>query len=434
MQIYALFSQYLAFAANYIQYLSVKIDGVNYPLSDPTYFKYLSDGSILAGLYKINANSQSATFYATVTPAMDLIIKAGGPCYFQIDQSSVIPFTLANPRSDSFASDAETFTYTTTSFNEFQYNSLFGIGTILDYQPNVTIVSSDPTVFANNTSTPSTVLWSYYPSPNYASSYSILITVGNIFVDNIFKPIHVDYTDAGSLIISTVGNNSIRAYDSLFNSLYTIGQSNFVFNEKLGGSTVVLDRGFNQPGNSLLIAQPSIDYSTSNPSIGLSTSPSYIYVYNRNKNYFINKFEFNSTVAKAIPDSNEYVAILYDWAGLGLRSKLVRIKPDSTTDFVLNNVLNKPVSLNSQLNGKYYVTDTTGQLGNIFFRKFISDGSGNTIGAANTGGGSGNSSGGNTSGNPTGGNNFNGGTSTGGKLPGSGGSGGGNNGGTPGGA
>lgn len=434
MQIYALFSQYLAFAANYIQYLSVKIDGVNYPLSDPTYFKYLSDGSILAGLYKINANSQSATFYATVTPAMDLIIKAGGPCYFQIDQSSVIPFTLANPRSDSFASDAETFTYTTTSFNEFQYNSLFGIGTILDYQPNVTIVSSDPTVFANNTSTPSTVLWSYYPSPNYASSYSVLITVGNIFVDNIFKPIHVDYTDAGSLIISTVGNNSIRAYDSSFNSLYTIGQSNFVFNEKLGGSTVVLDRGFNQPGNSLLIAQPSIDYSTSNPSIGLNTSPSYIYVYNRNKNYFINKFEFNSTVAKAIPDSNEYVAILYDWAGLGLRSKLVRIKPDSTTDFVLNNVLNKPVSLNSQLNGKYYVTDTTGQLGNIFFRKFISDGSGNTIGVANTGSGSGNSSGGNTSGNPTGGNNFNGGTSTGGKLPGSGGSGGGNNGGTPGGA
>jgi hypothetical protein len=231
-----------------------------------------------------------------------------------------------------------------------------------------------------------------------------------------------------------VGNNSIRAYDSSFNSLYTIGQSNFVFNEKLGGSAVVLDRGFNQPGNSLLIAQPSIDYSTSNPSIGLSTSPSYIYVYNRNKNYFINKFEFNSTVAKAIPDSNEYVAILYDWAGLGLRSKLVRIKPDSTTDFVLNNVLNKPVSLNSQLNGKYYVTDTTGQLGNIFFRKFISDGSGNTIGAANTGSGSGNSSGGNTSGNPTGGNNFNGGTRTDGKLPGSGGSGGGNNGGSPGGA
>jgi len=420
-QIYALFSQYIAFSLNYIQYLSVKVDGANYSLSDPTYFRYLSDGSILAGLYKINTNSQSATFYVTVTPAMDLIIKESLTCYFEIDQSVSPPFVLANPRSDGFASDSETFTYKTTAFGEFQYNSLLGVGTILDYQPNITVVSSDPTVFSDNTDSPSTVLWSYYPVPNYSSSYSILITVGNIYVDNIFKPIHVDYTNSGSLVVSTVGNNSIRAYDSLsFESIYTVGQSNFVFNEKLGGSTVVLDGGVGQPGNSLLIAQPSIDYTTASPIIGYSTSPSFIYVYDRNKNFFINKLQFSSTVVKAVPDANEYVALLYDWEGLGLRSKLIRVRPDSTTNFVVSNVLSKPVSLNLQLNGKYYVTDTTGQLGSVFFRKFIADGSGNTIGAANTGSGTGSSSGGNTSGNPTGGSNF-GGNSTGGKLPASGG-------------
>jgi hypothetical protein len=393
MQLYVVFSQYLALPTGFNNYLNVYVDGITYALNNAAYFDQVN-----MGLFKVNTNGSSATFYANVTSAMDAVFTSNPVCLFQVNQSTTAPFQLATQRSDGFPLDNQTFVYNTTAFKEFKYNGLYGVGTILGYSSNVTVTVNDPTIFGNNTNTPSTVLWCYYPSPNYSSYYSIPITVGNIYIDNIFKPIHVDYTYSNQLIVSTVGNNSIRAYDVDFNSLYTIGQNNFIFNEVLGGSTVVLDRGAFDPGNNLLIGQPSVDYSTSKPIVGFNTSPGYVYVYNRNLNTLINNFVFSSSVVKTIPVNNEYLVLLYDWATLGLKSRVVKIQIDGTTDYSLTNIMTKPVSVNTQDNGFYYVTDTSGQLGVVFFRQFVGDGTGNGITSTTGGTSGGTTSGGTTSG------------------------------------
>ena len=101
----------------------------------------------------------------------------------------------------------------------------------------------------------------------------------------------------------------------------------------------------------------------------------------------------NYDAVKAYPSNNGYLILLYDRPGNGLRSKLIEIGQDGISNYSLTNTFTKPVSLNIQQNGDYYVTDTSGQYGTLFFRTFVSDGSGNTTGSSSSSGGTGSSSG-----------------------------------------
>ena len=380
-QLYATFSQYLSLPLNYTQSLSIYLNGTTYQLTNSAYFD-----QVLVGLYKVNTNNASATFYVNVTPAMDLILtEYPNSARFQIQNPVTgAPFNVPSTgRSDGNSPENDTITYSTNQFNEFAVNSSLGIGTILSDQGNLVFTAVDPVNFGSNTVHPSTLLWSYWQGaiqqPNYSVFYSIPIQVFPIYFDNIFKPVHIDYTGNSTLVVSTVGNNSVLAYDVNFNNSYTLNLSKFNFNEKLGGSTVVLDRGVNDPGNILLIAEPSN---------GISTIVGNVYIYNRNSNTIINNYVYNNYDAvKAFPVNNSYLILLFDRPGNGLRSKLIRIGQDGTTNYALTNTFTKPVSLDIRENGKYYVTDTTGQYGTLYFRTFISDGGGNTTGAGNTNGG-----------------------------------------------
>jgi hypothetical protein len=213
-----------------------------------------------------------------------------------------------------------------------------------------------------------------------------------VYFDNIFKPLHLDYTEQETLVVSTVGNNAIRAYDSNFNFVYKISIGIFNFNEKLGGSTVVLDRGATETGNVLLVAQPGI--ATQNI-VGS------LYVYNRNSASIINQYKYtNFDAVKAYPQNDDYLVLLNDRIG-GIRSKLIRMAQDGTTNFSASNIFTRPVSLDIQENDQFYVTDITGQYGTIYFRTFVADGSGNSTGTSGTGsntGSGGSSQGGNTGG------------------------------------
>jgi len=405
-QLYLTFSQYLGFAnTGYITQLSVLVNGTSYALNDPTYFQ-----QSLIGLWKANANNASAIFVATTTPAMnDLIVGNSSDSYFQIQNpSSNPPFILNNSgRSDNQPLENQTIVYNTSQFTEFVFNSSVGIASILNYSTGVAVTSIDPTVYGQNTgTTPSTLLFSYTEanaSPPYANFYSIPIQVFPIYFDNIFKPIFLDYTGKKILVATTVGNNSVRAYDSSFYPSYVIGLNQFNFNEKLGGSAYVLDRSSTQPGNNLLIAQPSA---------GISTIVGNLTIYNRNTNFIVNQFLYNGFDAvKSIPNNNDYLVLLYDRQGNGLRSKLIQIGADGAINYSLTNTFTKPVSLSVVENGNFYVTDTTGQIGTLFFRNFVADGASTGVSAGSNGGtgngGSGNgasgSSGGNFGGGVTGG-------------------------------
>ena len=392
-QIYATFSQYLLLPANYLEKLSIYVNGFTYLLSNPTYFNQNN-----IGLFAVNANNRSAVFFATVTNAMDAILtEYVDDIRFQIQNSETDPpFQVPTTgRSDGNDPETETITYDTSSFNEFVYNAAVGVGTILNFNPNTSVTSVDPITFGTSDET-STVLWSYWQGtnqfPNFSNFYSIPVQVFPIYFDNIFKPLHLDFTEQETLVVSTVGNNAIRAYDSNFNFVYKISIGIFNFNEKLGGSTVVLDRSSTESGNVLLVAQPGI--STENISGKL-------YVYNRNSASIINQYTYNNFDAvKAYPQDDNYLVLLNDRIG-GIRSKLIRIAQDGTSNFTASNIFTRPVSLDIQENNQFYVTDITGQYGTIYFRTFVADGSGNSTGTSglgsNTGSG-GSSQGGNTGG------------------------------------
>jgi len=393
-QLYAVFSQYLIFATDYTQSLSVSVNGVSYSLTNSAYFDQTN-----VGLFAVNSNNQSATFYVTVTKTMDALLTANpDDIRFEIQNPSTNPpFLLPTTgRSDGNSPENETITYNTSQFDEFDINNALGIGTILNYNSNVVVNVVDPVTFGTATET-STELWSYWQGsnqfPNYSNFYSIPVNVFPIYFDNIFKPIHLDYTEANALVVSTVGNNAVRSYNSNFVLGYKISLSSFTFNEKLGGSTVVLDRGADENGNVLLIAQPGI---STNNIVGKAI------VYNRNSGSLVNQYEFaNFDAVKAYSEDDSYLILLNDRLG-GIRSKLIKIGQDGSNQYSLSNVFSRPVSLEIKENGYYYVTDLTGQYGSIFFRTFVADGSGNSTGS-NTRGSGGSTSGGNAGGNIIGG-------------------------------
>jgi hypothetical protein len=376
-QIYLTFSQYISLPQNYITQLSVLISGNVYLLNNPLYFDQTN-----IGLFKINSNSASATFYVDVTSTMDtLLVNNSTSSYFQIQNSiDNPPFLIPSTgRSDGYDLESETISYNNSQFTEFVPNSTEGIGTILNYSPSIDIIITDPTIFGQNTDTPSNVLLSYTDinsAPPYSNFYSIPIQVFPIYFDNIFKPIHVDYTGTKTLIVTTVGNNSIKAYSNEFDLLYTVPLSKFNFNEKLGGSVYVLDRLSSELGNNLLIAEPTN---------GISTIVGNVYIYNKNTGTIINQFSYPGFDAvKAIPQDNDFLILLYDRQANGLRSKLTRVGQDGKSNYNLTNVFTKPVSLDLKENNNYYVTDTTGKIGTIFDRQFVGDGSGNSTGIGST--------------------------------------------------
>jgi len=386
--LYLTFSQYVGFAnTSYITQLSVLVNGTSYALNDPTYFN-----QSLIGLWKANANNASAVYVATTTAAMDsLIVDNPSDSYFQIQNPAVNPPFILNVSgsNDGQSLENQTIIYNTSQFNEFVYNAAVGFGSILNYSTGIAVTTVDPTIYGqNNGTSPSTVLFSYTEanmSPPYADFYSVPIQVIPIYFDNIFKPIFLDYTDTESLIVTTVGNNSVRAYDSSFNPIYKIGLSQFSFNEKLGGSVYVLDRAYNQYGNNLLIATPTN---------GITTIAGNVTIYNRNTNFIVNQYTYNGyDTVKALPVNNDYLVLLYDRQGNGLRSKLIKIGADGQNYYSLTNTFTRPVSLNIAENGNYYVTDTTGQIGTIFIRTFVDDGASSGVSAGSSSGSSSNSGG-----------------------------------------
>lgn len=377
-QLFVLFSQYINLPENYLKQLALLVNGNYYLLNDPVYFDQNN-----VGLYKINTNSKSATFYSTTTDDMDTILTENpSTAYFQIQNNIDAPFVIPTTgRSDGYQLENDSITYNRSQFNEFSSNTSLGFGTILNYSSSLVFDIIDPSVFGLNSDTPSTVLLGSTEvgsDPPFSTFYSIPIQVFPIYIDNIFKPIFLDYTDNDVLVVTTVGNSAIRAYDSDFEPQYTIPISKFSFNEKFGGSAYVLDRTELDSGNILLIAEPTN---------GITTMASgKVYIYNRNKNLIVNRFEFNGfDTVKALPENNNYTILLYDRNANGLRSKLIKVSPDGKTNYSLTNVFTRPVSLEKKENESYYITDTTGKFGSIFIRQFILDGSGNSSGAGSTG-------------------------------------------------
>ncbi len=395
-QIYLTFSQYIVFGPSYLEKLSVFVNGLTYQLANPAYFDQVN-----YGLFNVNINNQSATFYINVTNSMDaILVQNPNIARFQIQNPATdAPFQVpVGTRSDNLDPEDYTISYSTDPKNEFITDNRYGVGTIINSSGSFVVSYPDPVNFGN--AGPETAeLWSYWQGinqiPNYSNFYSIPIQVKLIYFDNIFKPIHLDYTDAEVLVVSTVGNNAIRAYDSDFIPGYKISLDKFTFNEKLGGSTVVLDRGVDEPGNVLLVSQP-----------GLTTTDieGKVLIYNRNSASLINQFSYvGFDAVQAYPQDNDFVILLNDRLS-SLRSKLLKIGQDGTTKYSVTNQFSRPVSLDVSEDDNYYVTDLTGQYGTIFFRTFVEDGAGTSSGQTTGSGGS-----------ATGGGNF------GGQIPGGGG-------------
>lgn len=370
-QLYLIFSQYFALNSNYLSQLSIYCNGINYQLNNSAYFDQLNNG-----LFKININSKSAIFYINVTVAMDTVFNQNPQgCFFQIQNPTTNPpFILPTTgRSDGFPLENQIITYSNSSFNEFVYNSNIGFGTILNFTQGISFTSIDPTIFGQNTNSPSSVLLSaslINQNPPYANFYSLQVQVLPIYFDNIFKPIFVDYTDNQNLIVTTVGNAAIRGYTSNYSNLYTVSLTQFSFNEKIGGSAYVMDRSVNQSGKILLIALPTN---------GINTIIGNVYLFNRSNNSFLNQFSYNNLdTVKALPTPDNSFLILINDRISGLKSNLLKVAQDGAVNASYGNVFTQPVSLSIKENGNYYVSDTTGQIGTIYFRSFIADGSGNS--------------------------------------------------------
>jgi len=139
-----------------------------------------------------------------------------------------------------------------------------------------------------------------------------------------------------------------------------------------------------------------------NPGIGTTTVVGNVFVYNRNTASLINRYQYeNFDAVKAYPNDDNYLILLNDRLGK-IRSKLIEISQDGTNTYSLSNIFTRPVSLDIQENGYFYVTDITGQYGTIYFRTFVADGSGNSTGQSGGPSGGGTGGGGNTGGPPGG--------------------------------
>jgi hypothetical protein len=194
------------------------------------------------------------------------------------------------------------------------FNSEVGVGTIVAKNNNIVQNSIDP-IYFNNTSgqISNTLVAAFDIQSGNANAFTIPVNNLPIYFDNIFKPIHVDYTNSDALIVSSVGNYAVRAYNGDYNLLYKIPYTTFNFNEKLGGSAIALDPNSTVPEN-LLIAQ--VGYA--------NTLKGSVSVYNVNNQVITNSFVFNGFDAvKSVPYDNNYVTILYDRLGNGIRSKLI---------------------------------------------------------------------------------------------------------------
>jgi len=367
-QLYILFSQYMVLPAatttfSYQQNLFLLVNGVTYAFTNSTYF---SQDLTKQGLYKL-VNSKSATYYITVTSEMDGILNQfASSAYLQVidPQAVFLLDTSGTGRSDNYPPEDYSITINNTSFSEFSYNSQVGVGTIVRKNNNVVQNYQDP-IYFNNTSgqISDTLVSAFNVQTGNANSFTIPVFNLPIYFDNIFKPIHLDFTQSKVLVASFVGNYSVRAYDTQYNLIYKIPYTQFTFNEKLGGSAVVLDATSTVPNN-LLIAQVGMDTSI----VGS------VNVYNVGNQVISNSFTFSGfDVVKSLPYNNNYVTILYDRLGNGIRSKLISLGQDGSIKYTLTNVLNKPVSLSIKENGLFYVTDSLGQVGQIFFRSFPLD-------------------------------------------------------------
>ena len=374
MHLYVPFSQYVLLGTNYANSLSIEVNGTEYNLSNESYFDQDN-----MGLYNINSNSQSAVFYASVTSTLGVILdRYPNQIYFKIQNTETSPpFQVPNTgRSEGNEPENETITYSNVGADELVFNDNIGIGTLLDYAAQIKYDIVDPVVFGDADET-STVLWSFVQGTNYepvySTFYNIPVYYGLVFFDNIFKPIHVDYTDNGNCVLSCVGNAPIRSYNSSFELNYKINEG-FVFNEKLGGSTVVLDRGIGENENIILVAQPGL---------GTQNIVGQVFVFNRNVGAVLNSYLFSGYDAvKAEPLDNDYVVLINDRIGF-IRSKLVKIANDGRIAYSTSSALTRPVSLKIQEDGNYYVTDITGQYGNIYFRSFTPDGNAVSSGTNN---------------------------------------------------
>lgn len=377
LQFYIPFSQYLLLGTNYATGLTIEVNGTEYGLSNELYF----DQSNM-GLYAINSNNQSAVFYATVTSVLASILERyPNQINLKIQNPTTSPpFQVPNVgRSAGNEPENETISYSNVGLTEFLFNENIGLGTLLGYTSQVQYNIVDPVDFGDADST-STLLWSYTQGineqPVYALLYSIPVFYGSVYFDNIFKPVHVDFTNNFNSVVSCVGNSPIRSYNADFNLNYKI-ENSFVFNEKLGGSTVVLDREIGDDENILLIAQPGI---------GTQNFTGEVVVYNRNYNSILSNYSFKDYDAvKSEPFEDDYLVLLNDRIG-SIRSKLIKIKSDGTVSYSASNIFTRPVSLKIKEDDKYYVTDTTGQYGTIYFRSFVTDGNPNSSGGTNTNG------------------------------------------------
>jgi hypothetical protein len=367
-QLYVLFSQYIAVPSPtatfaYQQNLFFLINGITYAFTNPTYF---SQDLTKQGLFKL-VNSKTATYYITVTSEMDGILNQySNSAYLQIINPSAVFLldTTGTGRSDNYAPEDYSVTINNTSFSEFMFNSQVGLGTIVAKNNNVVQNSVDP-IYFNNTSgqISNNLLAAYNIQTGKSNAFTVPIFNLPIYFDNIFKPIHVDYTQSDVIILSCVGNYSIRAYDVEYNLIYKVPYTQFTFNEKLGGSTIALDTNSQVPQN-LLIGQVG----------SASTLIGSVSIYNVTNQVISNSFVFNGfDVVKTLPYNNNYITILYDRLGNGIRSKLISLGQDGSINYTLTNFLNKPVSLSIKENGLFYVTDVQGQVGQLFFRTFPLD-------------------------------------------------------------
>jgi hypothetical protein len=359
--LFVLFSQYFAPSSTYLSNLAVSINGENYNCSDSVYFN-----ANYSGKYSVNSNNQSCVFYIQATAQMDTIIQNYSFVSNLIINNPTTTFTI-DPNgaydTSTIPQGPENYSVTsnTNTYPEFVPNLQLGVGTVLLGVSTTVQNFNDPIYFHTNTSgVINSTLISYNSSST--TSFTIPIEVKKVFFQNIFKPLYVDSSNLNCVVLSCVGNYPIRCFDTNFNQLYKV-TTPFNFNEQLGGGASVLDTSNSIP-DVLLISQVG----------SASTIIGVLSIYKVSTNTILNSYTYSGfDVVQGIQKDSNYGIILYDRQASGLRSKLLEINQDGTPVSSVNNVFNKPVSLQVRENGLYYVTDNKGPLGAIFDRTFIGD-------------------------------------------------------------
>ena len=359
--LFVVFSQYFSATTNYLNNVSLLINGNSYGFSNPSYFN-----STYSGKYNVNANNQSCVLYIQATTQMDALIRNYSASTKLIIISPTTSFTVdPNGSYDktTIPQGPENYSITnnTNTYPEFSPNLSYGIGTVITGVGTNIQNFADPVYFyTNTTGNINTTLVAY--NSTSTNSFSVPVQVLTVYFQNIFKPLYIDSNNLNTIMLSCVGNYPIRCFDTNFNLLYTVSYP-FNFNEILGGSAAVLDISSTVP-DILLVSQVG----TANTLLGS------ISVYKASTNTVLNNYSYNGfDVVQGIPYNNNFSLVLYDRQGNGLRSKLLQIGQDGTPISSVNNVFNKPVSVTVKENGFYYVTDSQGPLGKIFDRTFIGD-------------------------------------------------------------